>query len=148
MVRSLSLGVFKVEVLYIPLCNLRTRTLINLITKKKEQRKDKGKGTVTVCNWFFSYAEFKRGSSLSSLCLSVCVVLLWSICFLLEFCMVILFSFKCYDELVILDVLFFCMNIWWVEKLGSFWDTKWCSCTSVAVKYASAAVANSMFTIG
>lgn len=37
-VRSLSLGFYKVEVLYISLCDLRTKALINLIIKRKQQK--------------------------------------------------------------------------------------------------------------
>lgn len=145
---SLSPGFFKAEVLYISLCDLRTKALINLITNGSNKKGLGKKDSDSLLLIFCSSAEFNRGSSLSSFCLSVCVFLLWSIFFLLKFFKIVLFSFKCCNELVILNVLFFCMNIWWEEKHGSFWDTKWYPCTLAAVKYASTAVANSMFTRG
>lgn len=43
-VRSLFLGFFKVEVLYISLCDLRKKALINLITKRKQQKRTREKG--------------------------------------------------------------------------------------------------------
>lgn len=129
--------IFKLAVLYILLCDIRTKAFINLIAKRKKKKGTGEKGHWQVVIYLFSSAQFNRGSCLSLFCLPACVFLLWSICFLFYFSKRILSSFKYH-------VLFF----WWVEKLGCCWNTKWCPCTVVTSKYAGTAAANSMFTTG
>lgn len=87
--------VFKVAVLYILLCDIRTRAFINLIAKRKKKRGTGEKGQWLVVIDLFSSAQFNR-----------------------ELLVIIVFTSLCFPALInLLSLLFFKENFVFIQIL-------------------------------